>query len=671
MTGSPPALPSFRPKACARSSRFLLLDSHGWEIQGQIAIKLPERSRGRTLVRYTGVAGGDPGEAAANLNALTEMAGCGGTSRGTTLAWLVMTGLIGSGSGGLYAGNGSDVEDLIPARLAEILASPPPSSALLLEFYASWCGHCQAFAPEYARLASNLRRRGWAIGLPAAIQNLGRLTIEIAAIDCAAYGSVCNSWDVQGYPTMRLLVPGSYNTSATVLPRVSHTEAAVLMWLYTPLRDLCTTADGAPLSCATLRATTSTSWYMTDANSTWPAATAKNTITTRPSSTPGDPGTAIGITTTTSVDGCAAIRAPLDGIVAAEADGVASFEFAFAHELWRGATNDTALLPEADDAARRLLAEMAAGFPTWGPYYGHVLDAVNRDHTSSGTTKAQWDAARDEATGLGYAPSVFPTWSAFCQGEFTQYTCGLWAGFHSLLERAPTDSRAVAVLAAMVGFVDAVFECYDCRAHFLNMSRGLEHGLAPSGTVTSRRAAIDWLWAAHNRVNCRLGSGVFPSSANPGGCPDCRLAGAVAGPGPTGWDVDAVSAYLHRTYRLVSPQQSSTAEGGHHGPADPHSTKITTALPRVGGHHGGNSSNDSSNGGDNDRNTAVVVAAVVIVSLLVILTLVAGALYWRYKHSAADGRGLGGARSNPYARQRVLTLADPPTGMSLNPAYKA
>ncbi|XP_023341746.1 sulfhydryl oxidase 1 [Eurytemora carolleeae] len=69
------------------------------------------------------------------------------------------------------------------------------STAWLVEFYSSWCGHCQHFAPTYKQLGAEVY--GW--------KNI----IRVAAIDCAndINTPICREYDIMGYPSLRLFPP--------------------------------------------------------------------------------------------------------------------------------------------------------------------------------------------------------------------------------------------------------------------------------------------------------------------------------------------------------------------------------------------------------------------------------------------------------------------------------
>ncbi|XP_010534435.1 PREDICTED: protein disulfide isomerase-like 1-3 [Tarenaya hassleriana] len=84
------------------------------------------------------------------------------------------------------------------------------NSFVMVEFYAPWCGHCQALAPEYAAAATELK------GVAA-----------LAKVDATEESELAQKYEVQGFPTVFLFVDGQMEKTYDG----ERTKDAIVMWV--------------------------------------------------------------------------------------------------------------------------------------------------------------------------------------------------------------------------------------------------------------------------------------------------------------------------------------------------------------------------------------------------------------------------------------------------------
>lgn len=79
----------------------------------------------------------------------------------------------------------------------EFVSSDVDKSAVLYYFYTTWCPHCKKTMPIWDELVSELNNN-----------ELNGVTLTLIKVDCDKEQAIAESFNVQGYPTIKLVYGG-------------------------------------------------------------------------------------------------------------------------------------------------------------------------------------------------------------------------------------------------------------------------------------------------------------------------------------------------------------------------------------------------------------------------------------------------------------------------------
>nr|XP_027086854.1 protein disulfide isomerase-like 1-3 isoform X2 [Coffea arabica] len=103
----------------------------------------------------------------------------------------------------------ADVVVLKESNFSDFIAK---NKYVMVEFYAPWCGHCQALAPEYAAAATELKQE--------------EEKVVLAKVDATEESDLGQKYDIQGFPTVYFFVDGIH----TPYPG-QRTKEAIVTWV--------------------------------------------------------------------------------------------------------------------------------------------------------------------------------------------------------------------------------------------------------------------------------------------------------------------------------------------------------------------------------------------------------------------------------------------------------
>nr|XP_056700672.1 sulfhydryl oxidase 1 [Euleptes europaea] len=429
------------------------------------------------------------------------------------------------------------------------------SSAWVVEFYASWCGHCMQFAPTWKELARDVQ--DW------------RPAVMLGVVDCAEMTNqkICSDFKITGYPTLKFFKPFSRKADDGI--RLLHHGDGIRSLRESIISNIERSEDAWPPACPPLEAFSAAELHgFFQANSvaylalifekedsflgrevTLDMVQYENVavrrvlqsneelvkifnVTTFPSGfllfsngscdaipVNGDsrslytsflrrlPGVIQGIFPDHTVRPTAPPKttpAPWK-VVDRKKLYMADLESAILYTLRMEAARFLYLDRERLSALKQYVALLVKYFPGRLIVMNYLR---NLDHwlgPRTNVSKSEWEEALRNKGERPYAwlPET-PNWVG-CQGsrpEFRGYPCSLWTLFHFLtVQEALQSSRFTSpseVLSTMRRYVHYFFGCRECADHFEGMAAESMH------RVKNKDGAILWLWSRHNRVNARL-----------------------------------------------------------------------------------------------------------------------------------------------------------------------
>ncbi|CAB1331911.1 unnamed protein product [Coregonus sp. 'balchen'] len=496
---------------------------------------------------------------------------------------------------GLYTAS-DQIVILTPDNVDSVLVNC--TAALVVEFYASWCGHCIAFSPEWKRLARDIKE--W------------KPAVDVAAIDCAneENGPICSRFGVKAYPTLKFFhaysKPDSKGQGFREVPRdvrgLRHKIIEKMETHEEPWPPACPPLETASkaeidnffetnsVEHLALIFETSNSYVGREVTldllqyeniavrrvlSTEDALVAKLGVTDFPSCYlyyPSGNVTRLHVQNEARTFYTYALQR-LPGVLRAGKPPPVTSDLVknTTEDQWRPFNRSRVYMAdlestlhyslrvelaahpvikgEALSALQRYISVLAKYFPG-RPVVRNLLTSVDTWLKDQNDTELSYSSLRDALDNTAEVPdAALPDgvrWVG-CQGSkphFRRYPCGMWTLFHVLTVQANEASGKdpQEVLQAMRSYIHSFFGCQACATHFENMAK---ESMSLVGKLST---AMLWLWSRHNHVNNRLAGALsedphFPKIQwpSPELCPSCH---GVKKSGEHTWNQEELLTFL-------------------------------------------------------------------------------------------------------------------------------